>query len=170
MNIYSHLWPIDPISTRPPTTAHKAAWLLERTAANDGLAHWTLNVFGTIKAAPKRDAFAVDSPQCPLGITGMSGECVWAELGIPEDYFRYESDPAFRRDLNIAYNNVAERIVGRRILGEKFDDPSSAIPRSKCCMIFSKPKTNGTAGRGGCTNPPTPKMSLPLCSTALTSV
>ena len=113
----------------PPDHRAKAASLLAETAANSGLAPVDLERFWADQS--HSEPFAPSSPQCPLGVAGMSGECVWDELGIPEDYYRYQHEPVFRRDLNIAYNNLAEKIVGRRLLDEKLDDPTLHYPPVK---------------------------------------
>jgi uroporphyrinogen decarboxylase len=61
----------------------------------------------------------------------MSGECVYDELGIPEDYWRYEQDPTWRLELHKAYNDKAEKIVGRRLLSETPHDPTRQYPPVK---------------------------------------
>ena len=76
------------------------------------------------------DPFGKNIPQCPLGIM-MSGECVYDELGIEEDFWRYEHDEEWRLALNRAYNDRAERIVGRRLLSEKPSDPNLKWPPVK---------------------------------------
>lgn len=69
-----------------------------------------------------QDPFNFDNPQCPLGML-MSGECVYDELGIEEDFWRYQHDPDWRAELHKAYNDKAQRIVGRRLLPEGPFDP-----------------------------------------------
>lgn len=115
-----------------PTADHlaKAQSLLRETAAHGGLAPVDLEKFWHDQEIASKNPFAPDIPQCPMNIP-MSGECVWDELGIPEDYYRYDHDPAWRRELNIAYNNQAEKIVGRRLLSETFDDPALHYPPTK---------------------------------------
>jgi uroporphyrinogen decarboxylase len=65
-----------------------------------------------------------------LGIL-MSGECVYDELEIPEDYWRYEQDEAWRLDLHRRYNDLSEEVVGRRLLSETPIDPSRCYPPIK---------------------------------------
>jgi len=77
------------------------------------------------------DPFGRDIPQVPLGLWRMNRECVFAELGVEEDYWRLETDEAWRGALARAYNDRAERIIGRRPLNERPSDPSRAWPRTK---------------------------------------
>jgi len=108
----------------------KAAALLADMQRHDGLAPINLEKFWADQDLARRDCFAPAAPQVDLGLM-MSGECVWDELGVPADYRRYDEDPAFRRELNIAYNRRAERIVGRKLLSEDLDDPSLKYPPTK---------------------------------------
>lgn len=106
------------------------AWLMDATRKNGGLAPVDLERFWADQAVANADPFGADIPQVPLGIM-MSWECVFDELGIPEDYWRYEHDHEWARELNIAYNDRAEQIVGRRLLGEQPHDPSRHYPSVK---------------------------------------
>ncbi len=91
--------------------------LLADTRAAGGLAPVDLERFWADQAIARANPFGAHIPQVPLGIL-MSGECVYAELGIEEDFWRYEHDAEWRVALNTAYNDIAERIVGRRLLDE----------------------------------------------------
>ena len=101
-------WRRDVIPARLVAEMHKHGGLapvdVERFWADDAKAH--------------EDAFAADCPQVPLGIR-MSWECVFAELGLDYDAWRYQHDAAWALELNKAYNDKAEPIVGRRLLNEK---------------------------------------------------
>jgi uroporphyrinogen decarboxylase len=77
-----------------------------------------------------KDPFGKSIPQVPLGIW-MGGECVFAELGVEEDVWRYDHDEEWRLGLNKAYNDKAEKIVGRRLLSEQRGDPSRRYPSVK---------------------------------------
>lgn len=114
----------------PEEHLRKARWLLDRTRENNGLAPVDLKHFWTDQEAAIKAPFSVDILQAPLGIM-MSGECVFDELGIPEDYWRYEQDPTWRLDLHKAYNDRAESIVGRRLLSEQPPDPQRQWPAIK---------------------------------------
>lgn len=103
--------------------------LLADTRANGGLAPLDLERFWANQEIARNDPFG-DIPQLPLGIM-MSGECVYDELGIPEDYWRYQHDEAWRVELNRAYNDKAEQIVGRRLLNEQSSDPAMKWPPIK---------------------------------------
>ena len=74
--------------------------------------------------------WAQDCPQAPLGVL-MSHECVFAELGIPEDWHRLTHDADFRVEVARQYNDLSERIVGRRLLSEAKPDPRLACPEIK---------------------------------------
>jgi uroporphyrinogen decarboxylase len=104
--------------------------LLSRTRANGGLAPVDLERFWADQAAAIADPFGEQIPQVPLGI-GMSWECIFEELGLEDDISRYHDDAEWRLALNRAYNDRAERIVGRRLLSEARGDPSLAYPPVK---------------------------------------
>jgi uroporphyrinogen decarboxylase len=90
--------------------------LVEEMHRNGGLAPVDLDKFWEDNQA-SRDTFSPDSPQVLMGCI-LNGECVYAELGIEEDFWRYAHDAQWRYELNKAYNDKAEPIVGRRLLGE----------------------------------------------------
>jgi len=104
--------------------------LLEQMHKHDGLAPVDLDRFWADDAKAKADPFAPDCPQVPCGVM-MSGEAVWDELGIPEDWTRYEFDPPYRAELHRRYNDIAERIVGRRLLNESVPDASLRYPKTQ---------------------------------------
>ena len=106
---------------------------------NDGLAPVDLERFWNDQAISLANPFGTvcrgltncaDIPQVPLGAV-LTSECVYAELGIEEDFWRYDHDDAWRLSLNKAYNDKAEKIVGRRILSEKSNDPRLEYPPVK---------------------------------------
>jgi uroporphyrinogen decarboxylase len=66
----------------------------------------------------------------PLGIM-MSRECVFDELEIPEDWHRLLHDTDFAVESSKSYNDIAERIVGRRLLSETKPDPDRQWPAFK---------------------------------------
>jgi len=102
--------------------------LLSATYANDGLAPVDLEQFWQDQALAIADPFGMAIPQVALGI-GMGDECVFDELGVPEDYWRYQvADPEWRLALNKEYNEKALRIVGRRMLSESVTNPAFCYP------------------------------------------
>ena len=106
------------------------AALLHDTAANGGFAPVDLAQFWADQQIAEQNSFGTDIPQLPLGIM-MSGECVFDELGIPEDYWRYEQDEEWRLLLNRQYNDISEQIVGRRLLTENAVDQQLQYPPIK---------------------------------------
>ena len=96
--------------------------LVAEMRANDGLAPVDLDRFWADQETAMADPFGADIPQVPLGAI-LTGECPYDELGIEEDYWRYDNDPEWHVELNKAYNDKAERIVGRRLLREDLPDP-----------------------------------------------
>ena len=101
-------WPREEIPERLVAAMH----------ANDGLAPVDVERFWADDAKAHEDPFAEDCPQVPLGIR-MSWECVFAELGLEYDAWRYQHDEPWALELSKAYNDKAERIVGRRLLREE---------------------------------------------------
>ena len=104
--------------------------LVEETHRNGGLAPVDLERFWEDQEAAKCDPFGSGIPQVPLDAI-LTGECVYDELGIGVDFWRYEHDQEWRIELNRAYNDQAEQIVGRRILSEEWVDPSLVYPPTK---------------------------------------
>jgi uroporphyrinogen decarboxylase len=104
--------------------------LLADTRANGGLAPLDIEQFWADQAVAVADPFGRDIPQLPLGIM-MSGECVYDELGVEEDYWRYGHDEAWALDLNRRYNDLSEQMVNRRLLPEQPSDPSRRWPSPK---------------------------------------
>ena len=75
------------------------------------------------------NCFSLKAPQVALGIR-MSDECVFAELGEEGTPWAYTSLER-RIDLNKRYNDKAEKIVGKRLLNEKFAPPDANLPEVK---------------------------------------
>lgn len=86
---------------------------LEKFWADDEIAH-------------RENCFSKEAPQVALGI-GMSDECVFAELneeGNPWGFTERER----RIALNKRYNDLAEQIVGKRLLQEEFPTEDELFP------------------------------------------
>lgn len=66
--------------------------------------------------AHEENCFSEKAPQVALGLR-MSDECVYAELGEEGDSWGRE-EPGRRFELNMRYNDKAEKIVGKRLLAE----------------------------------------------------
>jgi uroporphyrinogen decarboxylase len=112
--------------------------LVAQTRANNGLAPVDLERFWADQAVAIADPFGPHIPQVPLGIR-MSHECVFAELGIPETpahWYRLVHDGAWRAELCRAYNDKAEKIVGRRLLDETVPPPPPDPPPKQLHDIF----------------------------------
>ncbi|OGV71696.1 MAG: hypothetical protein A3K19_20665 [Lentisphaerae bacterium RIFOXYB12_FULL_65_16] len=97
--------------------------LAEKAQRAGGLAPLDLDTFWADEDKARKNAFAPDCPQVPLGIR-MGNECVFAELDVPEDWHRLYHDAAWRLDLARRYNDKAEKIVGRRLLSEQTAAPT----------------------------------------------
>ena len=108
-------------------TSHSEIIIKPRSVSRADLAPVDLERFWADQAVAIADPFGEDIPQVPLGVM-MSGECVFDELGVREDHRRYGHDEAWRLTLHKAYNDRAERIVGRRLLSEQPSDPSRNWP------------------------------------------
>jgi uroporphyrinogen decarboxylase len=77
-----------------------------------------------------RDPFSPRIPQFPMGIA-MGYEAIFSELGHPFNLRRLEEDYEFAQSAAKAYNDKAERIVGRRLLDETAFDPLRRFPKVK---------------------------------------
>lgn len=115
---------------------------LERFWADDELAH-------------KDNCFSKDAPQVAMGIR-MSDECVFAQLNEPGNPWG-ETPRERRMDLNRRYNDLAEKIVGRRLLREDFPLEDEILPAYKGIgEVFEgeyKFDGNVTWLHGRCSNP-----------------
>jgi uroporphyrinogen decarboxylase len=100
-----------------------AVQLVAAARANGGLAPVDVDRFWADNEAAARDPFAATAPQVPLGAT-MSWECVFDELGVEEDAWRFLHDDAWANDLIDRYNEKAQRIVGRRLLVKRENTPA----------------------------------------------
>ena len=89
-----------------------------------------LDRFWADNDAAIRTPFCPGIPQFPMGIV-MGYEAIFSELGLPFNLRRLEDDYAFARSAARAYNDKAERIVGRRLLDETAFDPSRRFPKVK---------------------------------------
>jgi uroporphyrinogen decarboxylase len=95
--------------------------LVAEAHRHDGMIPVDLDAFWADQDAAIQNPFSPDNVQCPLGML-MSGECIFDELGIIEDFWKYETDKLWRVAMQKAYNDRAQRIVGRRVLFENVDD------------------------------------------------
>ena len=118
------------LSSLSANDREKVEALLADTAAAGGLAPVDLDRFWADQGKALANPFGRDIPQLPLGML-MSDECVYDELGIPQDFWRYAHDDAWRLSLNKAYNDKAEKIVGRRLLSESPATPQLQWPAVK---------------------------------------
>lgn len=117
-----------------PEHVGMARALVAQTERAGGLAPVDIERFWADDAVAVKDPFGAAAtahiPQVGLG-AGLTPECVYAELGIEEDLWRYDHDDAWRVATNRAYNDVAESIVGRRLLSEVPVDPARQYPPVK---------------------------------------
>jgi uroporphyrinogen decarboxylase len=103
--------------------------LLAETAANRGLAPVDLGQFWRDQAIAVSSPFGPDIPQVPLGAV-CNWECVFDELGEPVDHWRFNHvDDGWAHDLKRRYNDLSEKVVGRRLLSESPSDPARRWPR-----------------------------------------
>ena len=105
--------------------------LLAETAANGGLAPCDVEQFWRDQAVAAENPFGENITQVPLGAI-CNWECVFDELGIDVDFWRYQyGEPEWAQEINKRYNELAERIVGRRLLPETQSDPARKWPEVK---------------------------------------
>ncbi len=122
--------------------------LLAEMRANDGLAPVDLEQFWADQEAAKADPFGRDIPQVPLGAI-CNWECAFTELGIEQDWQRYNNDPDWAIGLNKRYNDISEKIVGRRLLREAKPDPELAWPRPKALHDVFEGRNVWEGGKAG---------------------
>ena len=108
--------------------------------AHDGLAPVDLDGFWEDQERAVADPFFADCPQLPLGML-MSNECVFTELGVPQDWYRLIHDDVYRIDLERRYNKKCMEIVGRPLLPAAAKDPGLSWPEiKKLHEIFDAPE------------------------------
>ena len=100
----------------------KAEWLVAEAHKNGGLAPVDTERFWKDQDVAIKDPFSKEIKQLPLNVFN-STEVVYDELGIPEDFWKYQNDESWRLSLNKAFNDKAEKIAGRRLLSEKPSPP-----------------------------------------------
>jgi len=122
--------------------------LLAETRANDGLAPVDIERFWADQALAKADPFGKDIPQVPLGAI-CNWECTFAELGIEQDWHRYQNDPDWAIGLNKRYNELSEKIVGRRLLRETKPEPRLSWPAPKALHDVFEGKNVWEGGKAG---------------------
>jgi len=128
-----------------PTLPAPARGLLDEARLHGGLAPVDLERFWADDAAAQADPFGANIPQVPLGIR-MSWECIPTELGVEVDTWRYLHDEPYALALNKAYNDQAERIVGRRLLNETPADPAARPPAHKALHDVFEARNEWHAG------------------------
>lgn len=104
--------------------------LVSAMRASGGLAPLDVDRFWEDQRVAKADPFGDHIPQVPLGIM-MSWECIFDELDIEEDRWRYLNDSDWALELRRAYNDRSEAIVGRRLLSERVPDRTRQFPATK---------------------------------------
>ncbi len=102
--------------------------LVHEAHAGNGLAPVDLSRFWADQDQAAKAPFGTDIPQVPIGGCMVSEECLFAELGIAEDWFRLHHDRPWAAQLSKVYNDKAEKIIGRRPLREDPGDPTRAYP------------------------------------------
>jgi len=109
----------------------KVDQLLADTRANGGLAPLDIEAFWRDQALARANPFGADIPQVPLGAI-CNWECIFDELGIAQDWWRFDHDKAWALDISRQYNDKAEPIVGKRLLPENPPaDPGMQWPAVK---------------------------------------
>jgi uroporphyrinogen decarboxylase len=111
------------------TSAHlaRAERLVARARAHDGLAPLDTDAFWAAQDRAMKDPWAADLPLAPMGLR-MSSECMFDELRESEDWYRLQHDGEYRTTLERRYNDLAQRIVGRRLFGESLPNPQHRWP------------------------------------------
>ncbi|MCC6579584.1 MAG: hypothetical protein IT440_04025 [Phycisphaeraceae bacterium] len=77
-----------------------------------------------------RKPFGPGIRQMPLGM-GFGYHTLWAELGLKEEPLKLEQDFAFAQSVGKQYNDLAEKIVGKRLVNEDAFNPAKRFPYVK---------------------------------------
>jgi uroporphyrinogen decarboxylase len=121
-----------PATLVAPATEHTrmARELVREMRADGGLAPLDVERFWADQKIAEQDPFGTHTKQVALGIM-MSAECVFDELDHKEDMWRIDHDWPWSVEVRKAYNDKAEKIVGRRLIGETAPDPTRQWPAVK---------------------------------------
>lgn len=122
--------------------------LLADTQANGGLAPLDLEAFWRDQQLARPNPFGADIPQVPLGAI-CNWECIFEELGIEQDWWRFDHDKQWALDISRQYNDIAEKIVGRRLLPEKPGQPELAWPAVKALHDIFEAENVWEGGQNG---------------------
>jgi len=123
--------------------------LLAETKANGGLAPVDVEQFWADQQVARQDPFGADIPQVPLGAI-CNWECVFAELGEEQDWWRYlYEDEDWALDLNRRYNKKAQPIVGKRLLSETKRDCGRQWPAIKALHDIFEAENVWEGGKTG---------------------
>lgn len=123
--------------------------LLAETKANGGLAPVDLDRFWADQEIANKDPFGVHIAQVPLGAI-CNWECVFEEMGVAQDWWRFlYEDEGWAMDLSRRYNDVAEKIVGRRLLRETPVDRTRVWPEIKGLHDIFESKNVWEGGANG---------------------
>jgi uroporphyrinogen decarboxylase len=133
----------------PIEDKQKVDQLLEETKANGGLAPLDLDQFWKDQELAKRDPFSADAPQVAFGAI-CNWECIFDELGIEQDWWRFQyEDRSWALNLSRQYNDLAEKIVGRRLVPEMRKDPELEWPEVKALHDIFEGENVWEGGKSG---------------------
>jgi len=127
----------------------KVERLLADTEANNGLAPVDLEQFWADQEAAGADPFGADIPQVAFGAC-CTWECLFDELGLEQDWWRFlYEDRDWAMDVSRRYNDLSEKIVGRRILPETLPDPALKWPEIEGLHDIFEAKNEWEGGKSG---------------------
>ena len=127
----------------------KVDQLLADTKANNGLAPVDLDQFWSDQKLARANPFGTDIPQTCFGAS-LSWECIFDEFGIEQDWQKFLFEESnWAEDLKTRYNDEAEKIVGRRILGEGRPPPELQWPAIKDLSDIFEGENVWAGGKSG---------------------
>ncbi len=106
-----------------------ASRLVQAAHSARGLPKLDFERFWAENDAALGDPFSVSRARLPLGIA-MSDECVFDELGVARSWYRLFHDREFHAGICRRYNDLAQQVVGRRIVSEELsEEEDPGLPR-----------------------------------------
>jgi uroporphyrinogen decarboxylase len=94
-----------------------------------------LDSFWALNDKAVKDTFSPACPHLPVGIT-MSDECVFEELGVEPEWKKLFHDNEYHTGLCRNYNDLAEKLVGRRLIQEGLNFDPRCPPVKELSDIF----------------------------------
>lgn len=108
----------------------QAEKLVDKARRKGGMAPIDLDRFWADDEIALSDPWSPTCPQVPLGVR-MAAECAFDEFGVKEEWHKLRHDDSYLLPLSKRYNDLAQDVVGRRLLNETPSNAELVWPEAK---------------------------------------